>query len=496
MQNRFAKLVAWSVLPFCLLLTAAGSAAAQDLQRSGGAYTLPPGSMPAWTVPVLRLVSATHVEPTTGIVLSDNGLVLVPGDFAGASDEIIVLDGGTDIIRNGRPARIERKFALEGLMVLSVQGLKRSGVTLAARPLEDGSEIELTAFPPAEQIALGEPPLRTPASVTVFSENGRPSLTSETALPNVTGALVDSCGYLVGFSMADDVQTMETSPATRYQWRDSLLRLFNEMRITVRESECEAAGEPEQPAEEPVAEVPAADEPAVDEPVAEDSAPEEEPIPVPVPEEEPEVEPPPEAEQEELPRDILPPIESGQDDARQNDTDRGGRNWLWLLAALFLFGLGLLLHRIRRGQHDQAAGSSELQAAQPGPSLQPGDEESEAPLSRLDSLLLIQGVLADGTAFEDSCPVSENAINVTIGRSDADLVIESRAVSRQHARLNGNQAELTISDLGSSNGTSINGVPCLEGEIMFIEPGDTLILGDARCTIEIRPHQPAGGVKE
>jgi hypothetical protein len=155
-----------------------------------------------------------------------------------------------------------------------------------------------------------------------------------------------------------------------------------------------------------------------------------------------------------------------------------------------------LLHRIRRGQHDQAAGSSELQAAQPGPSLQPGDEESEAPLSRLDSLLLIQGVLADGTAFEDSCPVSENAINVTIGRSDADLVIESRAVSRQHARLNGNQAELTISDLGSSNGTSINGVPCLEGEIMFIEPGDTLILGDARCTIEIRPHQPAGGVKE
>lgn len=496
MQNRFAKIVAWSVLSFCLLLTAAGSAAAQDLQRSGGAYTLPPGSMPAWTVPVLRLVSATHVEPTTGIVLSDNGLVLVPGDFAGASDEIIVLDGGTDIIRNGRPARIERKFALEGLMVLSVQGLKRSGVTLAARPLEDGSEIELTAFPPAEQIALGEPPLRTPASVTVFSENGKPSITSETALPNVTGALVDSCGYLVGFSMADDVQTMETSPATRYQWRDSLLRLFNEMRITVRESECEAAGEPEQPAEEPVAEVPAADEPAVDEPVAEDSAPEEEPIPVPVPEEEPEVEPPPEAEQEELPRDILPPIESGQDDARQNDTDRGGRNWLWLLAALFLFGLGLLLHRIRRGQHDQAAGSSELQAAQPGPSLQPGDEESEAPLSRLDSLLLIQGVLADGTAFEDSCPVSANAINVTIGRSDADLVIESRAVSRQHARLNGNQAELTISDLGSSNGTSINGVPCLEGEIMFIEPGDTLILGDARCTIEIRPHQPAGGVKE
>ena len=62
--------------------------------------------MPSWTVPVLRLVSATHVEPTTGVVISDSGLVLVPADFATIGDEIIVLDGGTDIIRNGRPAKI------------------------------------------------------------------------------------------------------------------------------------------------------------------------------------------------------------------------------------------------------------------------------------------------------------------------------------------------------------------------------------------------------
>ena len=89
----------------CWLLTAVTPALAQNLKTGGDAYILPPGSMPAWTVPVLRLVSATHVEPTTGIVLSDSGLVLVPENFAGPDDEIIVLDGGTDIIRNGRPAR-------------------------------------------------------------------------------------------------------------------------------------------------------------------------------------------------------------------------------------------------------------------------------------------------------------------------------------------------------------------------------------------------------
>ena len=46
---------------------------------------------------------------------------------------------------------------------------------------------------------------------------------------------------------------------------------------------------------------------------------------------------------------------------------------------------------------------------------------------------------------------------------------------------------LTISDLGSSNGTSINGVPCLEGETMYIQPGDTIILGNARFSYEVRP---------
>ena len=70
-------------------------------------------------------------------------------------------------------------------------------------------------------------------------------------------------------------------------------------------------------------------------------------------------------------------------------------------------------------------------------------------------------------------------------------------MSRQHISLNGTRKELTVSDLGSSNGTSINGVPCLEGEIMFIEPGDTLlIMGDARCSLEIRPRNTTGSEKE
>ena len=72
-----AMLLSW-------LLAVSAPGFAQSLERGTRAYIVPPDSMPAWTVPVLRLVSSTHVEPTTGVILSDTGLVLVPADFAGA----------------------------------------------------------------------------------------------------------------------------------------------------------------------------------------------------------------------------------------------------------------------------------------------------------------------------------------------------------------------------------------------------------------------------
>jgi len=471
-----------------LLLVSTGTSLAQGLERGTKTYTFPPGSMPGWTVPVLRLVSATHVEPTTGVILSDTGLVLVPEDFANMGDEIIVLDGGTDIIRNGRPARIEKRFTIEGLQVLSVQGLKREGVTLAATALKEGDTILLTAFPPAELIAEGEPPLSIPGSVEVFSENGKPVVSREAQLPNVTGALVDSCGNLVGVSIADEVQSMEVSDSTRYRWRDSLLRVYEEMQIAPREFDCtdstpELAPEPEpEPEPEPLVE-----EPVMEEPVPEEPALEETPVPEPEIEEEQPI--------EELQPEILPPIEKDAPASPLAEPETRTSGWWWLVAALVLFGLGFVVHRLRRARPGEAADGTGSDGPAPAPELEADNEESPPSAPLLDSLLLIHGVLTDGTAFEDSCVVSKNAINITIGRGDADLTIDSPAVSRQQVSLNGTAKELTVADLGSSNGTSINGIPCLEGEIMFIEPGDILILGDARCTLEIRPR-PAAGSEE
>lgn len=484
-----------------LALLAASLCPAQDLEPRRGEINLGQGgALPSWVVPVLRLVSATHVEPTTGIVLAESGLVLVPADFARAGDEVIVLDGGTDLVRNGRPARIERRFTAAGLQVLSVPGLKRQGISLAS-PLGEGAEVTLKAFPPAELIIEGHPPLSEIATVVVYGETGLPAISGETPLPNVTGAIINACGDVAGVSVAADIQSMEPSPATRYAWATTLAGVFESLGVEPAAPRCPTDSTP------PVSEEPLeqAQEPP---PAPEVIEPEPEPEPVEAPqeaaeeateeaveepqEEDPQAEPETEAEPETVP-EILPPIETDPPaipaPAEIEEETAGGRRWPWLLAAVLLFVSGLLLHyfRNRKSRPEDPVDSPDSATTGPGAEIEPEPETSfEAP--RLDSLLVIEGVLADGEHFELSCPVSRHAVNVLIGRGDVDLRIESPAVSRRHARVNGDRTALMLEDLGSSNGSSINGVPCLEGEILYVEPGDDIVLGNARFTLELRDN--------
>ena len=430
-----------------------------------------PASMPAWIVPVLRLVSATHVEPTTGVVISSKGLVLVTDNFASSDDEIIVLDGGTDIIRNGRPAKIAHQFPAQGLMVLSVRSLKRKAARYTAGDLADGSSVRLQAFPPAKLIEQGAPPLDVPATINIHPQSNKVTLSSDTPLPNVTGPILDACGRLTGYSSADGLQSMSTTESPRYHWKDSLLAILNEMQIDIIEMPCEQL--PPAPAPE--------DEPTVDtaEELNDDKPGDDEP----------------DLEEESLSEpDVLPPVEEFDDpadgamheeaEAKDNhvDEDSSLPAWIWWFAAFILLVLAFILHRI----HNNRSLNAQAQAGQPSSMLvQEGEDEPAYPVPGLDSLLVIEGILSDGTEFRHSCQVSRNAINLVIGRGNADINIDSSAISRQHVNLNGTCEMLTITDLGSSNGTSVNGIPCLEDETMFIEPGDIIILGNARFSYKI-----------
>jgi serine/threonine protein kinase len=70
-----------------------------------------------------------------------------------------------------------------------------------------------------------------------------------------------------------------------------------------------------------------------------------------------------------------------------------------------------------------------------------------------------------------------------IGRgAEADIRIETPLISRSHARLTINERECIIEDLGSSNGTFVNGERI--GKITVLRPEDRLTLGPS-VTIEI-----------
>jgi FHA domain-containing protein/uncharacterized protein DUF1707 len=79
---------------------------------------------------------------------------------------------------------------------------------------------------------------------------------------------------------------------------------------------------------------------------------------------------------------------------------------------------------------------------------------------------------------------------VTLGRSrDCDCVLADPSVSRRHADLRREGGRWLLRDLGSRNGTRVNGVRLLdEAEVC---PGDRVSFGDARFRLGEAPRSAA-----
>ena len=74
--------------------------------------------------------------------------------------------------------------------------------------------------------------------------------------------------------------------------------------------------------------------------------------------------------------------------------------------------------------------------------------------------------------------------NALIGRSkECNLRIPALAVSRQHCRIEIKADEISITDLGSSNGTKVNSVKLPEGKSQRLLDGDIIKLGGQRFTV-------------
>lgn len=73
---------------------------------------------------------------------------------------------------------------------------------------------------------------------------------------------------------------------------------------------------------------------------------------------------------------------------------------------------------------------------------------------------------------------------VIVGRGrDADFRVDGQNVSRRHAAIYWADGRIMVEDLGSTNGTMVNGYPVTS---MVLRPNDVLIVGDCRITVETR----------
>ncbi len=79
-----------------------------------------------------------------------------------------------------------------------------------------------------------------------------------------------------------------------------------------------------------------------------------------------------------------------------------------------------------------------------------------------------------------------------IGRAvECDIVITSKRVSREHARLNRSGRRVTLEDLGSTNGTFLNDERIMSE--MELRDGDTITIGDVKFTFR-DPDTTIGGM--
>ena len=101
--------------------------------------------------------------------------------------------------------------------------------------------------------------------------------------------------------------------------------------------------------------------------------------------------------------------------------------------------------------------------------------------------LRIEGEHADGRPLRAVTSINEGKFQAVIGRVGVPLAADGPGISRKHAVIVGEGARLTISDLGSRNGTFVNGVRCQKDEVFYIEEADKILLGAAEVTVRLSP---------
>jgi pSer/pThr/pTyr-binding forkhead associated (FHA) protein len=124
-----------------------------------------------------------------------------------------------------------------------------------------------------------------------------------------------------------------------------------------------------------------------------------------------------------------------------------------------------------RADEPMPPSSDTMVFARPGP-------ESQAPSSARRAYLLVKTDGAPPVQFDLGGPL------ISIGRaSDNDVIVDDALVSRHHCQLKLQHGAYSFADLGSRNGSFVNGQPVSE---IALGPGDRIRIGSTEIEFQVR----------
>jgi hypothetical protein len=146
------------------------------------------------------------------------------------------------------------------------------------------------------------------------------------------------------------------------------------------------------------------------------------------------------------------------------------------LAILYLFLIWVAwsaLRDMRRSERGPAPAAPSAPPVDPGTSMYDAAEVFDGGADGFEPRLLVERAPGHESGVAYDIPDA----GATLGRGDVEIQIEDPFASSRHARISRQGRVLVIEDLGSTNGTYLNGEP-LSGP-QPLHPGDRIRIGDS-----------------
>ncbi|SKA21709.1 FHA domain-containing protein [Enhydrobacter aerosaccus] len=124
----------------------------------------------------------------------------------------------------------------------------------------------------------------------------------------------------------------------------------------------------------------------------------------------------------------------------------------------------------------------------PAPSTAPS-VIADATVVAKEGIISLTGTGSDGSKYELSVRLSQlrmKPAGLVIGRQagHADLVLADASVSRRHAMLKSSDGQITVYDLGSTNGTFVDNKPALAERPLGLVRGSVMRLGEVELIVQ------------